>query len=191
MNCKKICIGIIALTFLQSCIVGKVKEFTPEDLKWFKSYHKTDTVLFQSDAGEFDTIIFHKTDTTKFSVRDVEQGFYDRMTLSVAYEFTKGSYHQFGTMSGGTKKYDQDIFRISNSSLSDFTDSEIIFIGIIFSGSELNNIKQLDNKTYFFDRNKATYPEINVEKGINNFTFDTEKGITKYTDNRNVNWTRT
>jgi hypothetical protein len=79
---------------------------------------------------------------------------------------------------------------ISNSSSSEFTEKEISFIGIIFNGKEMENIKQLDSSTYFFDSNKATYPEINVEEGISNFTFDTEKGIIQYTDNRNINWTR-
>ena len=190
MNLKKICIGFLTLALLQACYVGKVKTFSSEDLKWFGPYNKTETVIFKSDFGEIDTIIFHKTDTTKYSVRNIEQGYYDRTTISVAYEFTKGSYHQFAKMSGDTKRYDQDLFRISNSSSSEFTDKEFIFIGIIFSGNEITNIKQLDNSTYFFDRSKATYPEINVEKGINNFTYDTQIGIIKYTDKRNVNWTR-
>ncbi len=190
MNFKKICIGFLTLVLLQACYVGKVKTFSSEDLKWFGPYNKTETVIFISEFEEIDSIIFHKTDTTKYSIRNIEQGYYDRTTFSVAYEFTKGSYHQFAKMSGDTKRYDQDLFRISNSSSSEFTDKELIFIGIVFSGDEITNIEQLDSSTYFFERNKATYPEINVEKGINNFTFDTQIGIIKYTDKRNVNWTR-
>ena len=190
MNFKKICIGFLTLVLLQACYVGKVKTFSSEDLKWFGPYNKTETVIFISEFKEIDSIIFHKTDTTKYSIRNIEQGYYDRTTFSVAYEFTKGSYHQFAKMSGDTKRYDQDLFRISNSSSSEFTDKELIFIGIVFSGDEITNIEQLDSSTYFFERNKATYPEINVEKGINNFTFDTQIGIIKYTDKRNVNWTR-
>ena len=169
---------------------GNVKTFSSDDLKWFEPYNKSETIVFESDNGEMDTIIFHKIDTTKYSVRDIEQGFYDRTTLSVAYEFTKGSYHQFAKMSDDSVLYEHDLINISNSSSSDFTAKEFTFIGIIFNGKEINNIKQLDNSTYFFERSKATYTEIDVEKGINNFTFEIKKGIIKYTDNRNVNWKR-
>jgi hypothetical protein len=190
MKAKKIYIVFFTLTLLQSCFVGYVKTFTSDDLKWFEAYDKLETLVFESDNGEMDTIIFHKIDTTKYSVRDIEQGFYDRTTLSVAYEFTKGSYHQFAKMSDDSVLYEHDLINISNSSSSDFTAKEFTFIGIIFNGKEINNIKQLDNSTYFFERSKATYTEIDVEKGINNFTFEIKKGIIKYTDKRNVNWKR-
>jgi hypothetical protein len=190
MKTLKICIGLLALTLLNACDFGQVKTFTSDDIKWFKPYGKTETIIFESVNGETDTIIFHKTDTTKYSIKDIEQGFYNKTTLSVAYEFTKGSYHQFAKTNGENKRYEQNILSISNSSSSEFTEKEITFIGIFFNGKEMENIKQLDSSTYFFDSNKATYPEINVEKGIRNFTFDTEKGIIKYTDNRNINWTR-
>jgi hypothetical protein len=190
MKAKKIYIVFFTLTLLQSCFVGNVKTFTSDDLKWFEPFNKSETIVFESDNGEMDTIIFHKIDTTNYSVRDIEQGFYDRITLSVAYEFTKGSYHQFAKMSDDSVLFDHDLINISNSSSSDFTAKEFTFIGIIFNGKEINNIKQLDNSTYFFDRSKATYSEIDVEEGINNFTFEIQKGIIKYTDKRNVNWKR-
>lgn len=190
MKTLKICIGLLALTLLNACNFGQVKTFTFDSLKWFKPYNQTETVIFKSEKGEIDTIIFHKTDTTKYSIKDLEQGFYNKTTLSVAYEFTKGSYHQFAKLNREVKRYEQNILSISNSSSSEFTEKEISFIGIIFNGKEMENIKQLDSSTYFFDSNKATYPEINVEEGISNFTFDTEKGIIQYTDKRNVNWIR-
>ncbi len=190
MKAKKIFTVFFTLILLESCFVGNVKTFTSDDLKWFEPYNKSETLVFESDKGEMDTIIFHKIDTTKYSVRDIEQGFYDRTTLSVAYKLTKGSYHQFAKMSGDSVLYEHDLINISNSSSSDFTAKEFTFIGIIFNGKKINNIKQLDNSTYFFERSKATYPEIDVEKGINNFTFEIKKGIIKYTDNRNVNWKR-
>ena len=190
MKTLKIYISLLALTLLNACNFGQVNTFTFDSLKWFKPYNQTETVIFKSEKGEIDTIIFHKTDTTKYSIKDLEQGFYNKTTLSVAYEFTKGSYHQFTKINEEGKKYEQNILSISNSSSSEFTEKEISFIGIIFNGKEMENIKQLDSSTYFFDSNKATYPEINVEEGISNFTFDTEKGIIQYTDKRNVNWTR-
>ena len=182
---------IIFISILnQSCFVGTIKEFGYDDLKWFKPYKKTHTIIFQSSNGELDTITFHKTDTTKYSVRNFEQGFYDEITLSVAYEFRNGSYHQSATMPDSSRKYDQAIFVISNSSSSKFTNREFSFIGIIYSGNNINNICKLDDKTYFFDRDKATYRQINVVKGIKNFTFNSDNGITEYTDIRDIKWTR-
>lgn len=141
MKVKKIYIVFFTLTLLQSCFVGNVKTFSSNDLKWFEAYDKLETFVFESDNGEMDTIIFHKIDTTKYSVRDIEQGFYDRTTLSVAYEFTKGSYHQFVKISDDSVLYEHDLINISNSSSSDFTVKEFTFIGIIFNGKEINNIK--------------------------------------------------
>jgi len=192
MNSKRSIYFVITLTLLlTSCVpkVGKVKDFTKDELNWFKPFGKTDTVIYISEKSELDTIIFHKTVADNDSTRDLEQGFSNTNYLTVPYEFTKGSYHQLALMSDGKIRYSQAIFNLSKSS-SDYGSLEIIFIGIIFNGEELKNIKKLNKHIYFFDGEKATYPMVNVEKKIKNFTFDTEIGVTNYTDDRNVNWKR-
>lgn len=91
-------------------------------------------------------------------------------------------------MSGSTSRYSQDILNLMKSS-SNYRSLEIIFIGTIF-GDSLKNIEKINDTLYFFDSNKADYSRMNVEKGINNFTFNTEIGITEYTDERNIKWKR-
>ena len=76
----------------------KVEEFSSEDLKWYKPYDSNQTVIYVSGKNEYDTIIFHKAVSTSDSTRDFEQGFSNTNYLSVPYEFTKDSYHQFAIM---------------------------------------------------------------------------------------------
>ena len=156
---------------------------------WFKPFDKTQTVIFVSEKNELDTIIFQAKEAASTSTRGFEQGFYNTNYLTVSYYFTKGSYHQFAMMSDGKTLYDQDILNVSKSSAG-FGFMEIIFIWSIFSDDNLDSIQQINDSTYFFDSQKATYSAMNVEKGIENFTFNTNIGITNYTDDRNVKWER-
>ena len=183
-------IALIAITLLSSCLGIGAIEFSQEDLQWFKPYSIAQRVIYTSDKGEYDTITFHKIDTIKYSVRNIEQGFYDNISYSVPYEFSEGSYHQFATMSGTAKRYDQDIIRISKSSSSNYTDKEIIFIGMIYDNHELKTLNSIGSNTYYFDNNHATYPEVNVVEGIKDFNFNCQSGIINYTDIRGVKWHR-
>ena len=92
-------------------------------------------------------------------------------------------------MSDGKTRYTQDILNISKS--SDGNGSfELTFIGTIYNDQYIKNIQKLNDSSYFFDSNKAEYSGMDVEKGINNFTFDIKHGIIEYTDKRNVKWKR-
>jgi hypothetical protein len=182
MKFKNILIVITLVCLILSC---NVKKFDSEDLMWFKSFSKTDTIIFISDKYEKDTIIFFKTESWKESIRDFERGFYDTHTLIVQYSLTKGSYHQ---SSSPTKK--DNLLRLTNKSGSDHTEFEIKFLGIIFNGNELKNIEKIDDKHVLFDRTKATYPEINISEGIKSFKFNFYKGVIEYTDIRNIKWKR-
>jgi hypothetical protein len=167
----------------------KVDDFTRNELKWYKPYDKTDTVIFFSEKNESDTIIFQAKESGSSSTRGFEQGFYNTNYLTVPYYFTKGSYHQFAMMSDGKTRYDQDILNMSKSSSSTGF-MEIIFIGTIFSDDNLDSIQKINDSTYFFDSHKATYSGMNVEKEIEDFTFNINLGITNYTDDRGVKWKR-
>jgi hypothetical protein len=187
---RKILYLSVLLTFVLGSCMFKVKKFTTEELKWYKPFSKTDTIIFISDRTEWDTIIFHKIVRDSDSKRDFEQGFYDMNYLTVPYNFTKGSYHQFALMSDGKTYYDQDILNMSKSSNTNNGEIEIIFIGTIFSGEELKNVKKINDNTYFFDSKRATYSGMNVDRGIKDFTFNTEIGVVNYTDDRGVKWKR-
>jgi len=189
----KICTNFIVLFLLTislvSCSVGKIKEFSANDLKWFKPFTQVDTIIFETENNELDSVIFFKTDTSKYSARNLEQGYYDTRTLSVQFILTKGSYHQFAKL-GDNNNYRQDIFRLTNSSSDNYTNFEIYFLGIIFNGKELQNILKVDSDTYVFEGKKATYASVNINEGINKFTFSLTKGVISYIDKRNVEWKR-
>jgi len=183
---------IISLVLLTSSLTScsyRVKEFTEDELKWQKPFDKTDTVIFISENNELDTIIFYKTVAKSHSVRSLERGFYDENYLTVRYEFSSGSYHQSARMSDGGERYTHHFVNMVRSS-SDYQSLEITFIGTFFSGKNLDSIQKIDRTTYFFESVKGNYAGVNVEEGIRDFTFDSDIGITNYTDKRNIKWRR-
>ncbi|MBS3913619.1 MAG: hypothetical protein KG003_03920 [Bacteroidetes bacterium] len=127
-------------------------------------------------------------EATSDSTRSFEQGFSNTNYLTVNYDFTKGSYHQFAMMSDGKTRYDQDFVNASKSSAA-YGNLEIGFIGTLFSAN-LKEIQKQNDSTYYFDSNKADYSGMNVEKGILSFTFHTKKGVIEFVDDRNIRWKR-
>ena len=182
-------ISIVIIPITQSCFVFGVREFSEEDMKWFLPYKNTETIIFRSERNEFDTIIFLKADTNVSSTRCFQSGFYNTRTMKVTYQLTAGSYHKFAER----KEWQENerLMYIEKNSSRNRTYTEICFLGIIYSGKELeDNVRRVDFNTYFFDGRKATYSRINIREGITHFTFDTDHGILEYTDERNVNWKR-
>ncbi|HKC68019.1 MAG TPA: hypothetical protein VKG26_07295 [Bacteroidia bacterium] len=178
---------LLTLTILlTSCF--KVDDFTNDELIWYKPFTKTHSVIFISEKGDRDTIIFKAPEHGSESKRDFEQGFYNANFLSVNYDFTKGSYHQFAMMSDGKTRYDQDFVSIYKSSAG-YSDLEIGFIGTLFNAN-IKNVQQVNDTIYFFDSNKADYVGMNVQKGINSFTFNTRLGVVEFVDDKNIKWTR-
>ena len=180
---------ILTITFM-SCSnqTYKIDDFTSDELIWYKPFKKTHSVVFISEKGERDTIIFKAPESESDSTRDFEQGFSNTNYFTVNYDFTKGSYHQFAMMSDGKTHYDQDFLNASKSSAG-YYNLEIGFIGTLFSDN-IKNVQRVNDTTYFFDSNKADYSGMNVEKGINSFTFNTRLGLLKFVDERNIKWTR-
>ncbi len=181
---------LILTISLTSCFnkSNKVDDFAIDELIWYKPFTKTDSVIFISDKGEKDTIIFIAPQSVSDSTRDFEQGFSNTNYLTVVYEFSKGSYHQSAIMGNGKTRYDHWFVNSAKSS-SGYGSVEITFIGTFFSDN-LQNIQKVNDTTYFFDSNKADYSGMNVEKGISSFTFNTKLGVTEFVDDRNIKWKR-
>lgn len=171
------------------CSSYKVDDFTADELKWYKPFDHSDTVIFISERNDRDTIVFHQRVENSDSTNSYKQGYSKTNYLTVPYEFTKGSYHQFAIMGDGKTRYDQDILNMAKSSAG-YSSIEIVFIGTIFSDGTLHNIQEIDSSTYFFNSNKGDYSGMNVEKGIKDFTFNCDVGVIRYTDNRGIKWTR-
>jgi len=180
---------ILTSLLVENCSLT-VEPLKNDQLKWFTPYSKSDAAIFISDKNERDTIIFRKMKVEKDTTTNfIELGYYSTNYFSVPYEFTPGSYHQSALMGDGQKRYDHSLFNLSVTS-DNRTEFEIEFIGTIFYGKYLDNIIKLSSTAYYFDSSKATYQGMNTDKSINDFTFDTKKGIVKFTDERNVKWLR-
>ncbi|OYU95726.1 MAG: hypothetical protein CFE21_11345 [Bacteroidetes bacterium B1(2017)] len=164
-----------------------VEDFTEEELIWFKPFSKTETVIYTSEKGEKDTIIFNSTEIDSESVRNFERGYYDTKYLTVPYILTNGSYHKSALMSDGKNRYTHHFANFSKS--SSYSNLEITFIGLLF-GQKQNYLEKVNDSTYFFSNANADYSGMNVEKGIKNFTFNTRLGIVEFVDDRNIKWKR-
>jgi hypothetical protein len=199
MTKKILFISLVAL--LTSCFNNsnryKVDEFNNENLKWFNPFQKeNDTVIYYSESMEYDTLIFHKPVNGADSTRNFEQGYSNTNYLTVRYDITLGSYHRFALSGDGKTRYTQSFANMSKNSAG-YGSLEIIFIGTLFNddisggtGNHLQKIIKLNDSIYVFRGVDANYIGINVEKGINDFVFNTNKGVIEYTDYRNIKWKR-
>jgi len=185
----KYLILILIITII-SCFneTYKVDDFSADVLKWYNPYTKTDTVIFVSEKDDRDTIIFQLPESASDSIRDFEQGFSNINYLTVNYNFTKGSFHQFRKMTDGKTRYKQNLLNAYKFS-SGYESFEISFIGTIVS-KNIRKIKKLNDTIYYIDSEKADYSRMNVEKGIKSFKFSTKLGILEYLDDRNTKWKR-
>jgi len=182
--------AILALQ-LTSCFNGsyEVEKFSTENLKWFNCFQKTDTIIFASTLKELDTIIFKKMIANSDSIRSYKQGYYNTNYLSVPYEFTKGSYHQFSKSSDNKTRYKQNILNLSKTS-SGIVSFELIFIGVIFNKKSMKTISEIQDGTFLFRADNGTYSKVNVETGLDSFIFEIGRGVTEYIDERNIRWIR-
>ena len=185
MNPKKLFFLSITLLLITNGCMYNVDNFTDEEVKWTKPFNKNQTIIFTSEKGEFDTIIFKEVVMSNETVNDLERGFYKSNYLNVPYKFTKGSYHQFDF--DGNTASEQDLISIQKSSAG-FGGMEISFIGLLFNEDEIKKAKKIDTNTYQFDNSNSTAKWVNVKKGIKKFTFNTDIGIVNYIDERDVKW---
>ena len=166
----------------------KVDDFSNEELMWFKPFTKTDTFIFISEKSERDSIIFKAPQFASDSIRSFKQGFHNTTYMTVNYDFTKGSYHQFAMMGDGKTRYSQNFVNTYKSSSGHVT-LEICFIGTVFNDT-IKHVQKIYDTTFIFDSKEADYSGVNVEKKIKNFTFNTNLGVIEYIDNRHIKWTR-
>ncbi len=185
MNFKKLFPLFILLLLITNSCMYSVDDFTKEELKWTKPFNKNQTIIFTSEKGEVDTIIYKQVILSNETVNDLERGFYKSNYLSIPYEFTKGSYHQFDF--DGTSATEQDFVSIEKSSAG-FGSMEISFIGLLFNEDEIEKAKKINTNTYQFDSLNATAKWVNIKKGIKSFTFNTDIGILSYIDERDIKW---
>lgn len=165
-----------------------VDDFTAEETLWFKPFTKAQTLVYVSEKGEKDTLLFSAIKKESDATRSLEQGFSNTNYQTVNYQFSKGSYHQAALMSDGKTRYEHWFVNCYKSSAG-YGSLEITFIGTFFS-ENIQHIQKLNDSTYFFDSKKADYAGMNVNRGILSFTFNTHLGVTQFVDDRNIQWHR-
>jgi hypothetical protein len=163
--------------------------FSTQELKFTKPFAFDDTIIYKSNYTEYDTIIFYKVLYQVNHTRNLEQGFYDNYSYNVDYRLTMGSYHKIinpNEIAARTTLY--GIRKSSDSPTSN--GQEFCFLGLIFDDKYLDNIMLDTNSITIFDESKAQYKGMNINEGINSFTFEKEKGIVSFIDKKNNKWFR-
>lgn len=190
---KKLKLFLIGLIVITSVLIPyfiryDVDNFDSNDIKWFQPFSETTNVIFLSENNEFDSIIFFRPDTIKGSVGQFEQGYYDINTIEVNYKLIKGSYHNFRNQDSLDNT--ESMFKISRTSYDNVTNKEFKFLGILFDSYDVEKIVKINDRTYRFEANMATYPAINISEGIKSFIFNLDSGVIEFIDIRNVKWKR-
>lgn len=175
---------VVLLLCLNGCVSTPTAKLNKRDFLLAKPFTQIDTVIYVSSTGLVDTIMFlpAKVDTVRY--RSFEQGFYDQYVLNVRYTLTQGSFHRFAVVD---KFHNPE--RFYNCSVSDISDRELSFLGLIFDNHYLNTLS-FDTTTTTFDGEKATYKEVNINNGISSFKFNSKVGVISYIDARGNEWVR-
>jgi hypothetical protein len=176
---------IIILTFFLSCNYSR--HFSKEELRLFEPFSKPDTIIFKSDIGQFDTIIFSRVITDTIRFRNIEQGFYDNDILRVGYKITEGSYHKFLINSVTNEP---EYFISFSKTKRSYSNKEICFLGLLFNESYLNQITANKESQIVFEESEAQKTGVNINQGIKSFVFDFGKGVVYFIDKNNIKWSR-
>ncbi len=175
---------VSAITLLCSCF--GVDPFSQNDLKFVKPFNKTDTVIYTSEKGQVDTIIFSAVSNDTLKLRNLEQGFYDENRIKVSYALTKNSYHKLST--GEVHNEPHHFIQFAQAKHS-HSSKEIYFLGLIFDQEYIESIDVNNKSEFTFSHENAIYEEVNINEGIKSFTLNFDKGILSFIDKNNIKWT--
>jgi hypothetical protein len=173
--------------FLFSFCFG-VDTFTQSELKFVKPFYKTDTVIYTSENGQADTIVFNAFTEDTLKLRNLEQGFYNETQLRVRYSLTINSFHKITVKSVNNEP--DDFISFGNVKHS-HSYKQICFLGLIFDEKYLDEVDVSQLNEITFTQDNATYKNVNINAGIKSFRFDFNKGILSFVDNNNIKWSAT
>jgi hypothetical protein len=174
---------------LSSCT--RNARFTPSELAFVKPFTKINTAVFQSDLGQMDTIIFYAARFDTLRVRNFSSGFYNQDILTVKYQLSPRSFHQFIGPHDNSTPIDFISFSKVKSS---YENKEIFFLGLSISEDYAKYITEnatIDySKAISFERRNAQYTGMNINQGIQSFVFSFTEGIKSYIGENGVKWRR-
>ena len=179
-----ISLALITITLISSCL--GVVPFSASELKFVKPFTKTDTIVYTSEKGQIDTIIFSAVVYDTMKVRHIERGYYDENRIRVIYALTENSYHKLIT--GSVNWKGEDFLHFSKTKQSS-SSKEIGFLGLLFSREYIESIDVNKQNEITFSETNATYKDVNINEGIKSFQFSFDEGVLSFIDNNNIRWT--
>jgi hypothetical protein len=178
-------VAIISAIFLNGCF--SVGDFGEEELLFVKPFSKNQELIFKSPTGQKDTIVFGEATFDTIKYRNIEQGFYNELALSISYKLSPGSFHKVTVTS--VKNETEHLLQFTRAKGS-HSSKEISFLGLIFDEKYINNIVGKRNNVLNFRKEDAVYSGVNINEGIKSFVFSFDKGIISFVDKSSAEWQR-
>jgi hypothetical protein len=177
----------IFLFCLGACVTRPIGKFTMQDFVVIKPFNKTDTLIYASEKGQRDTIIFYPAEVDSVEVRSFELGYYDAYIMGVKYELTKGSYHSAKYITNCDTLYSTipEQFYSVNISTKEYSGRQLSFLNLVFNEAYLSR-SSLDTISIVTFKGDGS----GNGRGVNSFKFSSQIGIISYTDTSGAEWMR-
>ena len=178
-------IAVVCVIFLNGCM--STAEFSEDELRFAEPFSNNQELIFKSAIGHIDTFIFGAVRVDTIRYRNIEQGHYNEIVLSVPYRLSPGSFHKLTVRSVNNEPEHFLQFARAKGSHSS---KEISFLGLIFDESYIDKAIAGRKAVLNFREEEANYSGVNINEGIKSFVFHFEKGIVSYIDKNNAEWQR-
>jgi hypothetical protein len=160
-------------------------DFSKEELQFIKPFSKNQQFIFKSSTGQIDTIVFGAATFDTIEYRNIEQGFYNELALTIPYRITSGSFHKITVASLNNEP---EHFLQFTRAKGSHSSKEISFLGLIFDEESIKRIIAEKRGVLNFRKEDAFYSEVNINEGIRSFKFSFIKGVVSFVDKNNTEW---
>lgn len=175
--------AIVSAAFLCGCF--SIADFSEEELRLVKPFSKNQELIFKSPTGQRDTIVFGAATFDTIKYRNIEQGFYNELALSVPYRLSPGSFHKVTVTSINREP---EHFLQFTKAKGSHGSKEISFLGLIFDEEYINRIIRQKKVELNFRKEDANYSGVNINEGIKSFVFRFDRGVVSFVDMHDTEW---
>jgi signal peptidase I len=177
---------IVTSTIITSGCLS-VEDFSNEESQFVKPFQEGHQLVFKSSKGQQDTIVFSAASIDTIKYRNIEQGYYNELALSVTYRLSPGSFHKITVKSINDEP---ETFIQFTKAKDSHSSKEISFLGLIFDEKYIHRIVGQRKDVFDFRKEDAVYSGVNINEGIKSFVFSLDAGIISFIDNYNTEWQR-
>lgn len=179
---------LLTVNVLCSC-TGNAS-FTESEIRFTEAFKQDQIIVFRSSLGQIDKIKFYKRELNTIKYRNLSQGFYNENILRVRYQLLDSSYHKIDYGAGLSNYELIDNYLSFLKSKNGHSNKEINFLGLEINESYIENLINKKDSVFIFRSEDAQYKNININEGIQRFTFSLTQGVVSFIDKHGVEWKR-